>query len=217
MIHSQFTFFVCKPKFLFSLNGSCPFLVSSLSCLQSDFSNKTAPAVTLAGWQSQPFSTRLELVGQFQPVLAREQWWETQAVSPHGVVVVDRVWNRDTIIGIKAVNWALFHNPGQQTVGWLCISLFAQSSRLGRKLGTKCWLEGIGLAEVYRMDELSSLSPNLQEAKLHSFVEHLVTDHGYDLNMCRSTDVSQEREKQIMREKLNQCSSSLCQVTSRMH
>lgn len=41
IIHSPFTFFVCKPKFLFSLNSSCPSLVLSLWCLQSDFSKET--------------------------------------------------------------------------------------------------------------------------------------------------------------------------------
>lgn len=77
-------------------------------------------------------------------------------------------------------------------------------------LGTKCWLEGIGigLAGVYKMDELSSLSPYLQETKPCSFVEHLVIEGGYDLNMCRNTDISQEREKQIIRENMNQFSSS---------
>lgn len=211
---SQFTFFVCKLKFLFDVNGSCPFLVSSLSWLQSDSSNKTTPAVTVAGWQSQSFS-----LANFN------QGWQGSNGEKHRQSLHVEWWflteyeietQQNTITGVKAVNSALLHSQGQQTVGWLCISLFAQSSRLWRKLGTKCWLEGIGLAEVYRMDKLSSFSPNLQEANLHSFVEHLLIEGGYDLNMCRDTGMSQEREKQI-RENLNQFSSSLFQMTSWMH
>lgn len=63
------------------------------------------------------------------------------------------------------------------------------------------------------MDELSSFNPNLQETNLYAFVEHLVIEGDYDLNMYWDAGLSQAREEQI-RENLNRFSSSLCQMTS---
>ena len=66
IIHSHFPFFVCKPKFLFSLNTSCPSLVLSLSCLHSVFSKETklVQSHCLAGSFSVP-QLRCNLLASF--------------------------------------------------------------------------------------------------------------------------------------------------------
>lgn len=160
MIHSQFTFFVCKPKFLFSLNSSWPFLVSSLSWLQSDSSNTTTPAATLA------ISAILNSFGTH--LLANfSQCWQGSSGEKYRQSLHMEWWflteyeietQHNTITGVKAVNSALLHNQGQQTVGWLCISLFSHSWETWEKAWDKmlarriraCWSIQDGWIQQFR-------------------------------------------------------------------
>lgn len=115
-----------------------------------------ARAVTLAGWQSSPSLTFLSLVGQFLPVLAREQWLETQVVPPSWYKPETQ---HNAVVGVKAVVTQPLSSArdNQQLPG--CV--LASVSPVWEQTCGKAWetLPAMGdrACDGHRMEGLSSL------------------------------------------------------------